>query len=200
MHDRSKELLNTLVVPVAIEKTPEILGRWLNQFIAEVEPDETDERLRRSFDDRYVSVRPDIDGISFLHAALSSVDAVAVDQILNALASIAEPGDERTKQQRRADTLVDLLCGRISNGWHTDFDTNTDTDDHLDDNPPEGARARESDKAGGNKSAAAGGHRSGQSGAGLDLANGESGPRPSRSRSTRRRIQPSRGGPSPCHC
>ena len=46
VHDRSKELLNTLVVPVAIEKTPEILGRWLNQFIAEVEPDETDERLQ----------------------------------------------------------------------------------------------------------------------------------------------------------
>ncbi len=176
VHQESKELLNTLVVPVAIEKTPEILGRWLNQFIAEVEPDETDERLRRSFDDRYVSVRPDIDGISVLHAALSSVDAAAVDQILNALASIAEPGDERTKQQRRADALVDLLCGRISNGCHTDFDTNTDTDDHLDDNPPEGARARESDKAGGNKSAAAGGHRSGQSGAGLDLANGESDP------------------------
>ena len=50
VHDRSKALLNTLVVPVAIEKTPEILGRWLNQFIAEVEPNETDERLRRAFE------------------------------------------------------------------------------------------------------------------------------------------------------
>ena len=69
VHDGSKALLNTLVVPVAIEKTPEILGRWLNQFIAEVEPDETDERLHRSFDDRYVTVRPDLDGISVLHAA-----------------------------------------------------------------------------------------------------------------------------------
>ena len=142
MHEESKELLNTLVVPVAIEKTPEILGRWLNQFIAEVEPDETDERLRRSFDDRYVSVRPDIDGISFLHGALSSVDAVAVDQILNALASVAEPGDERTKQQCRADALVDVLCGRISNGWHTGYDTNTDTDDHLDDHPADQIPAR----------------------------------------------------------
>ena len=118
VHDRSKALLNDLVVPVAIEKTPEILGRWLNRFIAEVEPDETDERLNRALDDRYVSVRPDLDGMSFLHAAISSVDAVAVDQLLNAVASIVEPDDERTKQQRRADTLVDLLCGRISNGWH----------------------------------------------------------------------------------
>ena len=136
VHDRSKALLNDLVVPVAIEKTPEILGRWLNRFIAEVEPDETDERLNRALDDRYVSVRPDLDGMSFLHAAISSVDAVAVDQLLNAVASIVEPGDERSKQQRRADTLVDLLCGRISNGWHPDFDTNSDTDDHLDDEPP----------------------------------------------------------------
>jgi hypothetical protein len=129
-------LLNTLVVPVAIEKTPEILGRWLNGFITQVEPDDTDERLNRALADRYVSVRPDLDGISFLHAAISSVDAVAVDQLLNAVASIVEPGDNRTQQQRRADTLVDLLCGRISNGWHPEFDTNSDTDDHLDDDPP----------------------------------------------------------------
>ncbi len=53
----------------------------------------------------------------------------------NAVASIVEPGDDRTQQQRRADTLVDLLCGRIGNGWHPGFDTNSDTDDHLDDDP-----------------------------------------------------------------
>ena len=152
VHDGSKALLNTLVGPVAIEKTPEILGRWLNGFITQVEPDDTDERLNRALADRYVSVRPDLDGISFLHAAISSVDAVAVDQLLNAVASIVEPGDDRTKQQRRADTLVDLLCGRIGNGWHPGFDTNSDTDDHLDDEPPpttptaghkSGARPRE---------------------------------------------------------
>ena len=136
VHDGSKALLNTLVGPVAIEKTPEILGRWLNGFITQVEPDDTDERLNRALADRYVSVRPDLDGISFLHAAISSVDAVAVDQLLNAVASIVEPGDDRTKQQRRADTLVDLLCGRIGNGWHPGFDTNSDTDDHLDDDSP----------------------------------------------------------------
>src|SRR5664279_2633031 len=129
VHDRSKEFLNSTVVDVAVCKTPELLGRWLNGFVASTEPDETDERLRRSLDDRYVSVRPDIDGISFLRAALSAVDATAVEQILNALAAIAEPDDPRTKQQRRADALVDLVCGRIGNGCHG-FETNTDTDDH----------------------------------------------------------------------
>jgi predicted GNAT family acetyltransferase len=72
-HDYSKQLLNAMVVPVAACKTAELLGRWLNQFVARVEPLETDERMRRSFADRYASLRPDLDGISFLSAALSSM-------------------------------------------------------------------------------------------------------------------------------
>ena len=63
--DASKALLNALVVDVAVCKTPEILARWLNQFILETEKDLQDERLRRSAQDRYVSVRPDLDGMSF---------------------------------------------------------------------------------------------------------------------------------------
>jgi hypothetical protein len=138
VRDDSKQLLNNLVVKIAPHKTPELLGRWLNQFIAEVEPDQTDERLRRAFEDRYVSVRPDIHGISFLHAALSCVDAAAIDQLLSALAGVTNPGDDRTFAQRRADAMVDVLCGRTSNGCgshetRSGFDTNSDTDDHLDD-------------------------------------------------------------------
>jgi len=137
--DRSKELLNTVVVDVAICRTPEILGRWLNQFIARVEPNETDERLNRSLDDRYVSVRPDVNGVSFLFAAMSAVDATAVDQVLTALAAAAEPGDLRTLQQRRADALVDVLLGRVSNGCHVYWDTNDDGDDDLDDGENHGS-------------------------------------------------------------
>ncbi len=118
--DSSKALLNALVVDVAVCKTPEILGRWLNQFILETEKDLQDERLRRSAQDRYVSVRPDLDGMSFLTAELSAVDAHAIDQVLTALAGIAEPGDTRTVQQRRADALVDVLLRpghqRVSRG------------------------------------------------------------------------------------
>ena len=109
--DDSKQLLNACVVDVAVCRTAELLGRWLNEFIATVEPDQTDERLRRSLDDRYVSVRPDLDGVSFLSAAMSSVDASAVDQVLTALAAAAAADDPRTMQQRRADALVDVLLG-----------------------------------------------------------------------------------------
>ena len=136
VRDSSKELLNSVVVDLAVCRTPEILGRCLNQFIVRVEPDLQDERLHRSLEDRYVSVRPDLDGISFLSAAMSSVDAHAIDQVLRAVAAIAEPGDPRTLQQRRADALVDLLLGRLSNGCHPVWDTNSDTDDHLDDDHP----------------------------------------------------------------
>ena len=133
VRDESKQLLNHVVVDVAVCKTPELLGRWLNQFIARVEPDQTDERMRRSLTDRYVSVRPDVDGVSFMHAMVSSVDAVAINQVLTAVAALAEPGDSRNLQQRRADALVDLLLGRISNGCATRWDTNSDAAD--DDEP-----------------------------------------------------------------
>src|SRR6195952_907061 len=130
----SKQLLNALVVPVAACKTAELLGRWLNAFIAKYEHDETDERLQPSLADRYASLppdlaalRPDLDGISFLSAAMSSLDAAAIDQVLNALAGLREPGDERTLQQRRADALVDMLLGRVSNGCHVTWD---DTDEY----------------------------------------------------------------------
>ena len=135
VRESSKQLLNSVVVDLAVCRTPEILGRCLNQFIARVEPDLQDERLHRSLEDRYVSVRPDLDGVSFLSAAVSSVDAHAIDQVLGAIAAAADPGDGRTVQQRRADALVDVLLGRMSNGCHVVWDTNTDTDDHLDDDP-----------------------------------------------------------------
>ena len=140
VHDSSKQLLNSLVVEVAVGQTPELLGRWLNQFIARFEPEEQDERLRRSMDDRYASVRPDVDGMSFLSCMMSAVDAAAIDRILSSLAAAASPGDLRTMRQRRSDALVDMLCGRISNGCHVVWDANDDRDDHLDntdsDDPP----------------------------------------------------------------
>src|SRR5664279_666889 len=38
VHDKSKEFLNSTVVDVAVCKTPELLGRWLNGFVASTEP------------------------------------------------------------------------------------------------------------------------------------------------------------------
>ena len=131
--DTSKQLLNALVVEVAKHKTVELLGRWLNEFVAQVEPDQTNDRMRRSLEDRYVSIRPDIDGISFLSAAIASADADAINQVLDALAAIALPGDTRTFQQRRADACTELLLGKISNGCHVSWQDDPDEDEDEDD-------------------------------------------------------------------
>jgi len=101
VRDNSKALLNAVVVDVAVCKTGELLGRWLNQFVARIEPDQQDERIHRSLADRCVSVRPDLDGVSFLSAALSSLDAAAIHRVLTAIAAVTDPGDTRTLQQRR---------------------------------------------------------------------------------------------------
>lgn len=58
------------VAKAQARRAPESLWCWLNRFVARVEPDLADERIRRSVADRYVSVRPDLDGVSFLSACL----------------------------------------------------------------------------------------------------------------------------------
>src|SRR6185503_13753649 len=142
------QLLNTLVVDVATHKTAELLGRWLNEFIARVEPDQTNDRLRRCLDDRYVSIRPDLDGISFLNAAIASADADAINQVLNALAAIALPGDTRTFQQRRADACTELLLGKISNGCHVTWENDPDQDDENDDDQEDDQNDDQEDERG----------------------------------------------------
>ena len=116
--DESVALLDKLVVDVAACTAPPLLERWLQAFITRTEPEQQDERTRRKLADRRVRVRPDVDGVSSLWASLSCLDAAAIDAVLTALASTTAPGDPRTKQQRRADALVDLLLGRVSNGCH----------------------------------------------------------------------------------
>jgi Domain of unknown function (DUF222) len=111
-------LLDKLVVDVAACTALPLLDRWLQQFITRSEPEQQDERTRRKLADRRVRVRPDVDGVSSLWASLSCLDAAAIDAVLTALASSTAPSDPRTKQQRRADALVDLLLGRVSNGCH----------------------------------------------------------------------------------
>lgn len=122
--DESRKVLNSIAVSAAIPRTPETYRRWLERTITGLEPDQAGERVRRAVEDRYVSVRPDLDGVSFLTACLPALDATAVDLVLEALASLAdaEPDEHRTRTQLRADALVDLVLGRISNGWRPTTD------------------------------------------------------------------------------
>lgn len=138
VRDESRKVLNSIAVAAAIPRTPEMYRRWLERTTIGLEPDQAGERVRRAVEDRYVSVRPDLDGVSFLTACLPALDAAAVDLVLEALASLADvdPTEHRTKTQLRADALVDLVLGRISNGWRPSTDelvhelnTSTETDE-----------------------------------------------------------------------
>ncbi|OHV19656.1 hypothetical protein BBK14_09125 [Parafrankia soli] len=74
------------------------------------------ERARARKKERRVWVLPGEDGTSCLSAVLPAAEATAcyrrVDQIAQGIAAHRGGGDTRSRDQIRADVLVDLLCGR----------------------------------------------------------------------------------------
>jgi hypothetical protein len=82
-----------------------------------LDPQGFTDRARRAESDRRVSVRPAPDAMAYLTALLPLTDAVAVNKALLQVADRARAqGDERSRGQVQADTLVDLLLGRTSAG------------------------------------------------------------------------------------
>ena len=70
----------------------------------------TDEQRRANLSARRVDVTPADDDLCFLTALVPAAQALAIDQRLEDLAAaVADAGDERTRQQVRADALCDLL-------------------------------------------------------------------------------------------
>lgn len=67
--------------------------------------------------DRRVWISPGDDGSSSLSAVLPADEAIAcyqrVDQIARGIVLDRTAGDKRTRDQIRADVLVDLICGRV---------------------------------------------------------------------------------------
>lgn len=75
-------------------------------------PDSDQEARERAFSRRRVQVFPDRNGMASLVADLDEVAAHRIHRRLSAIVNgLADPTDARTKQQMRADVLVDLLLG-----------------------------------------------------------------------------------------
>jgi hypothetical protein len=91
--------------------SPEV-RRWLSRRVIAADPGMAEIRRARAVADRKVTVTPLPDGVSELVALLPSVQARQVYDTVNMLAHEAGSGDLRTMDQRRADALFDLLCGR----------------------------------------------------------------------------------------
>ncbi len=95
----------------ATRTVPEV-RRWLARRVIAADPGMAEIRRSRAVADRRVTVTPLPDGVSELMALLPSVQARRVYDTVNALAMSQGTGDLRTMDQRRADALFDLLCGR----------------------------------------------------------------------------------------
>jgi hypothetical protein len=93
-------------------RTAPQLREWLRRRVIAANPDAAEERRQRAMADRRVVITPGDDGMSELWALLPSVQARQIQQGLATAAHDAGADDGRSMDQRRADSLVDLLLGR----------------------------------------------------------------------------------------
>ena len=89
--------------------------------VAAVAPKTAEERHQRACEDRHVEFRPDLDGMAWLNVFGPAEDITAVKAMLDAAAEAAsraaEPGDERTADQRRVDVLAQLAWTSLDTGY-----------------------------------------------------------------------------------
>jgi hypothetical protein len=80
-----------------------------------IEPEAMAERHRRALEDRRMWVDPDLDGMSNVGIVTGAADAqramAHVDKIAREL--LAQPGEQRTLAQIRADVAMELLAGKL---------------------------------------------------------------------------------------
>jgi hypothetical protein len=88
------------------------LTRAAKQLACELDPASVAERARRAESERHVSIRPAPDTMCWVTALLPVTQAVAVYAVLLAASAQARAqGEERSKGQVMADTLVERLTG-----------------------------------------------------------------------------------------
>ena len=88
------------------------VGRAARRARLRVCPDADQEVRRRAFAGRRVQILPDRDGMATLVADLDATDAHRIHRRLSAIATgLSDPTDSRTRDQVRADVLVDLHHG-----------------------------------------------------------------------------------------
>src|SRR6266545_4667484 len=108
------------VLPDAARQNTSELARAARKAIARLDPDGAHARHQNRRADRRVVLYPMDDAMAELRAYLPAADATRVyrkvDQVAHAAAG---PGDGRTMDQRRADTLTDLILNPTANTTNT---------------------------------------------------------------------------------
>lgn len=88
------------------------LRTWLARRVIAADPGAAEVRQAQATAGRRVTVTPLPDGVSEFTALLPSVQARQIYETVNSIANAAGSHDYRTMDQRRADSLIDLLVGR----------------------------------------------------------------------------------------
>ena len=103
-----------------ITKTSKQLRNKLNYELKKIKRKDADERFRRAFKDRGVRVDAGMEGMGYLTLNHTAPDLQAALYHLTLIAkTLRKRGDERTLDQLRADTMLDLIMGRLTVGAST---------------------------------------------------------------------------------
>ena len=96
----------------AASRTATQTRAWLSRRVLAADPGMAEVRRARASESRRVTLQPVADGMAELCALLPGIQARQAFDTINALAQGSAKNDARTADQRRADTLMDLLTGR----------------------------------------------------------------------------------------
>lgn len=103
--------LDARLAPDLAHGTAAQLGRRAHRLRERLHPESIVERVRSAQERRRVAFEPDEDGMGWLNAYIALDAGRGILNRLDALAAdLAGPGESRTRDQIRADALVDLLC------------------------------------------------------------------------------------------
>ncbi|CAN5640974.1 HNH endonuclease signature motif containing protein [soil metagenome] len=101
------------VLGAASEQTLPEFTRTVEQARIALAPISAEERRLRAAKDRAVAVRHLPDGLMSLHALLPAVDGAAIFERLTAATVLLPSSDLRTRDQQRADLLVDAVLNSL---------------------------------------------------------------------------------------
>ncbi|HVQ88358.1 MAG TPA: DUF222 domain-containing protein [Actinomycetes bacterium] len=108
------------VLPKAVEQDITKLRKRIRRAVLSVDPTNAEERRKQQLEDRRVWVSPGDDGMAWLVAHLPAKDAhtieLAIDAAARASKASADPTDDRTLEQRRADMLAWPFTGALQAG------------------------------------------------------------------------------------
>lgn len=107
--------VDELLYPRALYLNPRQLAGYVRRLVVQIDPDGAEERARVRHEERRVFVEPVSDGMAWLNIFCRVEDALACKDRVDRIVKTLPADDPRTTDQRRADTIIDLIRGTTQN-------------------------------------------------------------------------------------